>query len=89
MNRRAFIKSGLFGSALLHLPVNLRGAGRGSVVDDSGGFVRRTGRVRLDDHALIDDQGPFLGLGASYFSALWRYRHDRSRFESDLSFLAQ
>lgn len=50
---------------------------------------RRTGRVRLNDHALVDDQGAFLGLGASYFAALWRYRNDRGRLERDLAFLAQ
>jgi hypothetical protein len=31
-----------------------------------------------------DDDGPFLGLGASYFTALWRYMYDRPRLESDL-----
>jgi hypothetical protein len=41
------------------------------------------------DHGLVDDDGPFLGLGVSYFTALWRYRHDRQRLESDLRFLAQ
>lgn len=49
----------------------------------------RLGRVRLDDHALTDDSGPFLGLGVSYFTALHRCKHDRSRLESDLRFLAQ
>lgn len=47
------------------------------------------GLVRVADHALVDDGGPFLGLGVSYFTALWRYRHDRMRLESDLAFLAQ
>jgi hypothetical protein len=49
----------------------------------------RTGRIRIDDHALADDQGPFLGLGASYFTALWRSKHDRPRLEADLEFLAR
>lgn len=40
------------------------------------------------DHALVDDQGPFLGLGVSYFTALWRCRNDRTRFDSDLRFLS-
>lgn len=45
------------------------------------------GMVRVRGHALADDGGPFLGLGVSYFSALWRCRHDRKRLESDLAFL--
>ncbi len=48
-----------------------------------------TGGVRVMDHSLHDDRGPFLGLGVSYFTALWRYRHDRPRAESDLRFLSQ
>lgn len=50
---------------------------------------RRTGRVRVDGHSLADNEGPFLGLGASYFTALWRCKYDRSRLESDLDFLSQ
>jgi hypothetical protein len=37
----------------------------------------RSGRVRVVDHSLVDDGGPFLGLGVSYFTALWRCKHDR------------
>jgi hypothetical protein len=48
----------------------------------------RTGLVRLDAHSLVDDQGPFLGLGISYFTALWRCKHDRRRLEADLAFLS-
>ncbi len=48
----------------------------------------RVGAVRVVDHSLVDDQGPFLGLGVSYFTALWRCRNDRARFESDLRFLS-
>lgn len=48
-----------------------------------------TGVVRVVDHSLHDDRGPFLGLGVSYFTAPWRYRHDRPRAESDLRFLSQ
>jgi hypothetical protein len=44
--------------------------------------------VRVVDHSLADDNGPFLGLGVSYFTALWRCKHDRARLESDLAFLA-
>ena len=48
----------------------------------------RTGRVALNDHALRDDGGEFLGLGASYFPALHRTKHDRARFRADLKVLA-
>ena len=51
--------------------------------------ARRSGPVRVDGHCLADDDGPFLGLGASYFTALWRCRHERARLESDLAFLAR
>ena len=51
--------------------------------------ARRPGAVRVDGHCLVDDAGPFLGLGASYFTALWRCRHDRLRLESDLAFLSK
>src|SRR5687767_2067738 len=46
---------------------------------DDQGRARRAGRVRVEGHSLVDDKGPFLGLGASYFTALWRARHDRPR----------
>src|SRR5688572_2799423 len=49
----------------------------------------RAGLVRLQGHSLVDDGGPFLGLGASYFTALWRARHDRPRLEADLAFLSR
>jgi hypothetical protein len=47
------------------------------------------GRVRLDGHTLTDDGGHFLGVGVSYFSALWRCKYDRARLESDFEFLAR
>ena len=53
------------------------------------GQTARAGRVRVVDHSLVDDNGPFLGLGVSYFTALWRYHNDRPRLESDLAFLSQ
>lgn len=66
---------------------------RGSVrlVDAAAPGVqpRRTGRVRVVGHSLADDDGPFLGLGVSYFTALWRFEHDRERLESDLAFLSR
>src|SRR5687767_14543994 len=51
--------------------------------------ARRAGRVRVDGRALADDGGHFLGLGVSYFTALWRCKHDRARLEADLSFLSR
>jgi hypothetical protein len=54
---------------------------------ETGG--RRTGRVRVEGHSLVDDGGPFLGLGASYFTALWRAKNDRARLEADLEFLSR
>ncbi len=50
--------------------------------------VKRSGRVKLDGHGLGDDGSPFLGFGVSYFTALWRFRNDRKRLESDLEFLS-
>ena len=49
----------------------------------------RKGKLRVVDHALLDDGGTFLGLGASYFTAPWRCRQDRQRLESDLRFLSE
>ncbi|RPJ24399.1 MAG: hypothetical protein EHM35_16390, partial [Planctomycetaceae bacterium] len=50
---------------------------------------RRMGAVRLVGHSLADDNGPFLGLGVSYFTALWRCKHDQGRLRQDLAFLAK
>lgn len=50
---------------------------------------RHKGKVRVVGHSLVDDGGPFLGLGVSYFTALWRCRQDRQRLESDLRFLSE
>jgi len=46
------------------------------------------GVVRVVGHSLADDHGPFLGLGVSYFTALWRCKYDPPRLEKDLAFLA-
>lgn len=48
----------------------------------------RGGVVRLAGRAFCDDDGPFLGLGVSYFQALRHARHDRPRLERNLAFLA-
>lgn len=50
---------------------------------------RRTGRVRVEQHCLVDENGPFLGVGVSYFTALWRCKYDRARLESDFEFLSR
>jgi hypothetical protein len=58
---------------------------QGQAIDAHG----RGGRVRVERYLLADDDGPFLGLGASYFTALWRAKHDRARLEADLEFLSK
>ena len=50
---------------------------------------RPAGHVRVVGHCLADDHGPFLGLGISYFSALWRCKYDHARLQSDLAFLSR
>jgi hypothetical protein len=47
-----------------------------------------TNLVRVNGRSLRDNNGPFLGLGASYFQALRRAKYDRARFTNDLAFLA-
>jgi hypothetical protein len=89
MNRRTLLQSCLAGMASALLPRCLHAAGRDGDLDPRSQPAHRTGRVGLEGHALVDGQGAFLGLGVSYFTALWRYRHDRARIESDLAFLAQ
>jgi hypothetical protein len=67
-------------------------SGRNSPPTDrpaSGGHRPRTGRVRVQGHAVADNGGAFPGLGASYFSALWRCKHDRERLGHDLDFLSR
>ena len=44
--------------------------------------------VRVVGNSLVDDNGPFLGLGVSYFTALWRCKFDQLTLERDLAFLA-
>ena len=52
-------------------------------------FRKPAGAVRVKEHSFTDNNGPFLGLGASYFTSLWRCKYDRPRLEKDLSFLAK
>jgi hypothetical protein len=49
---------------------------------------RRAGLVRVEGRSLVDKGGPFLGLGATYFSALRFCKYDRGRLNSDLGFLS-
>ncbi len=65
--------------------------GRGSYAQGSAVAApeKLSGRVRVDGHCLVDGRGPFLSLGASYFTALWRCKHDRARLEADLAFLSR
>ncbi len=44
--------------------------------------------VRLQGNTVVDKSGPLLGLGATYMQAMRRCKYDRTRFESDLTFLA-
>ena len=44
--------------------------------------------MRLKGKALCDDNGPFLGLGASYFQALRHAKYDRQRLKSNLALFA-
>jgi hypothetical protein len=64
-------------------------ASSGNLRADEGRPLSRRGEVRVEGHTLADADGPFLGLGASYFTALWRCKHDRPRLESDLDFLSR
>ncbi len=48
----------------------------------------RRGLVRLEGRALRDDDGFFLGHGATLFWAVWGYQHDRARLEQNLQWLA-
>ena len=72
--------------AIMVITVGRGGYAQGSAVAAPD---KPSGRVRVDGHCLVDDQGPFLGLGASYFTALWRCKHDRARLEADLAFLSR
>lgn len=63
-------------------------AGRTFQVDTS--FVPSGANlVRLAGKSLCDNNGPFLGLGASYFQALRKAKFDRERLSSDLALLAE
>ena len=44
--------------------------------------------IRLLGNSVVKNSGPFLGLGATYMQALRRCKYDRTRYTSDLAFLA-
>lgn len=46
------------------------------------------GVPRLQGHALVDGEGPFLALGATMMWAAWAYKFDRPKLEANLQFLA-
>lgn len=45
------------------------------------------GQVRVVANSLVDDNGAFLGLGATYMTALWQCKNNRGLLESDLDLL--
>ncbi len=48
----------------------------------------RRGRVQLQGRALVDEDGPFLALGATLFWTLWGERHEPDRLDANLAWLA-
>lgn len=46
------------------------------------------GTVRVEQGVLVDDDGPFWAIGATYMAAPWFYKFDRARLEANLAFLA-
>jgi hypothetical protein len=48
-----------------------------------------SGTVRIDGRAVADDRGPFPGLGASLFWALWAYKNDPARLDAQLKLLSE
>ncbi len=55
---------------------------------NTGSAPSGTNLVRVNGKSLQDNNGPFLGLGASYFQALRRAKYDRARLNSDLALLS-
>lgn len=56
-------------------------------LDAGGSSGERGGPVRIEGRVLVDDGGPFVGLGATLFWAAWAYRNDRPRLERNLAWL--
>jgi len=70
------------------LPADLGDSGIVVIGLEPGSVRARTGLVRLAGRVFIDDDGPWLAVGASLFWAMWGYQHDRARLEQHLAFLA-
>jgi hypothetical protein len=51
-------------------------------------LAKPKGLVRLEGKTLRDDNGPFLGLGVSYFQALRHAKYDRQRLKGNLALFA-
>jgi hypothetical protein len=49
----------------------------------------RPGTTRLGGFTLVDDAGPYLGLGASLFWAVWGVVHDAGRLRENMTWLRQ
>jgi hypothetical protein len=90
-------------SIYLHVPTITRGAvafyvcglapkEHGSGREDKSALshilAKESGRVRLIGKSLCDENGPFLGLGVSYFQALRHAKYDRKRLSANLALLA-
>ncbi len=43
-----------------------------------------TPHVRLEERVFKDENGPFLGLGITYMSAMYQHKHDHDRFLKDM-----
>lgn len=71
-------------SALLALTICLNSSAIGETE-----YRKPSGPVRIEEYSFVDGDGPFLGLGVSYFTALWRCKYDRPRLVQDLSFIAE
>ncbi len=59
-----------------------------ALAGEARGLAEEPGLVRLSGRSFCDRNGPFLGLGASYFQALRHAKHDRARLNNNLAFLA-
>lgn len=55
---------------------------------DTAYQLPNTGITSISGNSIRDGNGPFLGLGATYMSALRKCRYYRDRFENDLAYLA-
>jgi hypothetical protein len=70
------------------LPADLADSGVVTIGLEPDSMRARTGLVRLAGRAFIDDDGPYLAVGASLFWALWGYQNDRQRLEHHLDYFA-